>query len=80
MSISAPARKHSALNLVPAFAIAALTGADVDGSIGDVTAATPNATDPSLARCSGFPARRRAHPRAPRSPPPSATCAARVAQ
>jgi hypothetical protein len=78
MSIGAPAREHGAPNRVSAFAIAALTAADGDGSIGDVTAATPNASDPSVARCSGFQRARRAHPER-RLQPPSATCAARVA-
>jgi hypothetical protein len=32
---------------VPALAIAALTGSAVEGSISDVTAETPNATDPA---------------------------------
>ena len=45
---SAPARKQSAPNVVPAFAIAALTGSEVDGSTSDVTAATPNAIEPSM--------------------------------
>jgi hypothetical protein len=45
-----PARKHSAPMVVPALAIAALTGSCVDGSINDVTAEAPKAIDPTRFR------------------------------
>ena len=44
----APARKHSAPTAVPALAIAALTGSEVDGSMSDVTADTPKAIEPTM--------------------------------
>ena len=45
--MSAPAKKHNAPAVVPAFAIAALTGSDVDGSISAATAETPKKIEPS---------------------------------
>src|SRR3954464_2518725 len=48
--MSAPAKKHSAPAVVPAFAIAALTGSDVEGSTSAATAEMPKKTEPSRFR------------------------------
>ena len=45
--MSAPARKHTPPAVVPAFAIAALTGSDVEGSTSAATAEMPKKIDPS---------------------------------